>query len=297
MEKCSFLVDPSDSVSSFAEDVQKFLTDQYKVSHNLSFRLRRSCNNTHGLPLFTDRTIEESHLSNGDHLLIEKGIPATSSQMVLYYHENVASTITYSIVCRCTQTISQCIQQMVENAALSGGEYYITTLDWIGEPLSVVYNTNQSLAKAKIKHGDGVLLIEGLPPPKDAVVITVKWQPQNRSNGVCISYAQWLVNLMGDLTLEDSEIQPCHPMYSCWSTKVSRKTSIEEIKCQLKPAIDAESAHPVESVNQIQLRSITGTHPSTIYKVDSKTLEQYKVRGATSTFLAEILSPEEDVLR
>lgn len=293
LDNYSLLVDPNDTISSVTDQILQVLAERHALFGHVAFRLRRSVNNTPDNPLYLDRTVKESGLDDGNIVCIEKGQPALSSQMVLYYSLPSDATNVHSIVCKPAQTISHCLEKMVEHSELTGSSYYLMTVDWAGEPSDVVYNVNNSLAKARIRHGDHVVLKEGVPPPKDAVTVNIKWA-QESCQSAEDSYIQWLVNSIEDMSLEDVSVKPNRPTYSCWSTQVDRNTTIEDLKRQLVPVICEQ--RPVGETGFIRLRSIRSHGPGLIYKNPQKTLRQYKLNSLSVNMLAEVL-PEVDSLR
>lgn len=292
VESQPFYVEPEDAISSLVKEVKQLLVTEYGFSTDTSFRLRRMQNDTLGLPLFHDRTVKESVLTDGDKLFLDSGPPVMSSQMVLYYSLPPDSKSTHSIVCRGTETVHQAIQQMVKHSGLAGKQHYLMTVDWAGEPLNVIYNTNNSLVKSRIRNGDHLVLIEGVPPPKDAVSVIVNWVVPDNPHA-CSSYMQWLINSLDEVHLNE-DIKQELPKCSSWSASVDRNISVEELKSRLLPSISSE--YSVPSVNHIRLRGLDGNSPGVIYKVPHRSLKQYKLTGVAINMLAEVL-PDVDTVR
>lgn len=282
-------VQPIDNISTLVKTVEVNIIPKYNLPAAIQLRLRKSQNNVPGNSLYSDRTVESCGLRDGDTLVVEQGLSATSSHMVLYY--KVPDETVHSIVCKCTQTVARCLELMIDNCSslVKGEGHYIMTLDWSGDPSDVVYDTEQSLAKARISHGDTVAIRKGAPPPKNAILVHIQWLKAGEEP-IRPSYEQWLTNAMSNLSLGSDQLSVDGPKYESWSVNVSRETSIEELKVQL---LSAFTGTMPESIHFMRLRAFNHNKPGMIYKTPGKTLRSYKISGPSTSMLMELLPAAE----
>lgn len=270
LKKQSISLELAEDIAKVVGRLRREVIQEYELPESTKIRLRCMKDNNAGPPLNPERTVSESHLINGDTLLIEEGAPVPSGHIALYY--KISESPIQSIVCRCNNTIDEAIISMVDNSNLDkDGKFYIMTQDWMGDATEVVYTTHHTLAKARIKNGDTVTLVQGIPPPKDLITLNLHW----RSEEITLSYMEWLVNSMNEMSL-DEKTEAQKSDYLVAPIKVSLDATVLELKEQVGETIPY---HDASTVNHIRLRVMSnGKVPGQILKTPEKTLRACKLR-------------------
>lgn len=278
----SVITDRSNQVAELIQQVCQSLENEFGIQlPSTQIRLRPVYEGKLSPPLYNNMTLDRCAIKNGSVLAIERGTPVPSGEMVLYY-QTVPDGTTGSVICKCNHTIAKAQETILKSLGKDvNGEFYLQTSDWMGLPSDILYDTCQTLAKARIVHGDPVYLNKGPPPPKDLVTITIHQVVSDST-----AYEDWLASLLQGLSLDKTSQGGAAA--SPLTISVSLDSAISDVKEKLMEVLDLD----VPTTDFIRLRSFTDNQPGRIYKSPEKTLRSLKIKGQTA-FCFDILNEPE----
>ncbi|XP_048090976.1 ubiquitin carboxyl-terminal hydrolase 40 [Alosa alosa] len=126
-------------------------------------------------PVYDDITVREAGIRLMTTLFLCPGPAPKSTQLFLYFTVGSVPSAgqDMDIIVDETLTVKECLTEMLKKAGLEGDAWHLNRMNWDDEVGELLMEENATLSKARISHGDKLILSAGLLPPKGYLKISV----------------------------------------------------------------------------------------------------------------------------